>query len=72
MTRGVLLEGCFKFLDGGREGRRVFRMGGVGLVESGVGVQGKVVQEWEVFASVFYVRDDRGSADVKVEHVTIC
>ncbi len=72
MTRGVLLEGCFKFLDGGREGRRVFRMGGVGLVESGMGVQGKVVQEWKLFNGVVSVSDDCVGADIEVEHVVIC
>jgi len=36
-----------------------------------MGVQEIVVQEWEVFASVVDVRDDRVSANVEVEHVTI-
>ena len=36
-----------------------------------MGVQGKVIQKWKVFVSVIDVRDDRVSANVEVEHVTI-
>ena len=72
LIRGVLLEGRFKFLDRGREGGGVVRVGGVGVVECSVGVQGKVVQEWKLFIGVDSVSDDCVRADIEVEHVVIC
>ena len=70
-TGGVLLKGCFELLDRGREGGGVFRVCGVSEVERGMGVQGKVIQEWEMFTSVVSIRDDCMGADIEVKHVTI-